>query len=59
MENCVMFVRIKPSPPPFKITTTQAESLGVSAKTIAEIAVLTPSQKGEAERAARGGGNER
>lgn len=54
-----MFVRIKPSPPPYKISTAQAESLGVSAETIAEIVVLTPSQKGKAERVARGGDNER
>lgn len=54
-----MFVRIKPSPPPLEISTARAESLGVFAKTIAEIAILTPSQKGEAGRAARGGGNER
>lgn len=54
-----MFVRITPSPPPFKISTAQAERLGVSAETITKIVVLTPSQKGKAERAAREGGNER
>ncbi|MBX5168788.1 hypothetical protein HJB84_02765 [Rhizobium sp. NZLR1b] len=50
-----MFVRIKPNPPPFRISTALAHELGVPAETIAAVAVLTPSQKGDAERAARGG----